>query len=330
MKKRMFTLAILAFFVLSLLVGCIQAEQKRTPSDTKPEEVRIAAMKGPTAIGLVKAVEDNKNNEEVSYDLQIYGSSDNIVTGLQKGEIDIACVPCNLASVLYHNGNQSIQIAAVNTLGVLYVVENGNTVHSLADLSGKTVYSTGKGTTPEYSLNHLLEKNGINDVTVEFRSESAEIATILASDTPIVAVLPQPYVTTAQMQNEKLRVAVSLSEEWDKLNDGSSLVTGVVVVRKEFAQKYASFLDQFLEEYRNSAAYANSHVEDTAKLVESYGIFPAKVAEKAIPQCNITFMSGADMKASVSGYLQVLYDSNPKSIGGSLPDDAFYYMPFSK
>ena len=330
MKKRMLALVLSVVLVVSALVGCKTDTEAPTPSDAAPETVHIATMKGPTAIGLVKAVEDNKENKETSYDFQIYGTSDNIVTGLQKGEIDIACVPCNLASVLYHNANQSIQVAAVNTLGVLYVVENGDTIHSLADLAGKTIYSTGKGTTPEYSLTYLLEKNGIKDVTVEFRSESAEIATMLASDEPIIAVLPQPYVTTAQMKNEKLRVAVSLSEEWDKLNDGSSLVTGVVVVRKEFSQKYAAFLDRFLEAYRDSAAYANSHVAETAVLVESYGIFPAKVAEKAIPQCNITFLSGEQMKTSVSGYLKVLYDSNPKSVGGSLPDDVFYYMPSSK
>ena len=227
-------------------------------------------------------------------------------------------------------GEERQAVAAVNTLGVLYVVTTGDDITSVADLAGKTIYTTGKGTTPEYVLNYVLTQNGLTpgeDVTIEYMSEATEVlAAMQASSGYPVAMLPQPYVTTAQMQMEGLKVALDMTEEWDKVSPDSALVTGVVVARKEFVEQNEAAFNEFLEDYKASTEFVNANVDEAAALVAGYEIVPKEpIAQKALPECNITFISGADMKAKVSGYLKVLYDQNPEAVGGTLPDDAFYY-----
>ena len=239
-------------------------------------------------------------------------------------------MPCNLAGVLYNKTGGAVEVAAVNTLGVLYVVTTGDDITSVADLAGKTIYTTGKGTTPEYVLNYVLTQNGLTpgeDVTIEYMSEATEVlAAMQASSGYPVAMLPQPYVTTAQMQMEGLKVALDMTEEWDKVSPDSALVTGVVVARKEFVEQNEAAFNEFLEDYKASTEFVNANVDEAAALVAGYEIVPKEpIAQKALPECNITFISGADMKAKVSGYLKVLYDQNPEAVGGTLPDDAFYY-----
>ena len=221
---------------------------------------------------------------------------------------------------------------AINTLGVLYMVESGDTIHSVEDLRGKTIYASGKGATPEYALNYILEQNGIDpakDVTIEWKSEHSECVAALNASENAIAMLPQPFVTTAQSKNSNLRVALDLTEEWDKLQENaespSTLVTGVVVARTEFIEQNPQAVEDFLKHYQESVDYVNKSVNEGAALVGKYDIVTEAVAQKAIPECNITFISGNEMKEKLSGYLSVLNDQNAKSIGGKLPADDFYY-----
>lgn len=305
-------------------------------SESQPVAARtsfeIASLKGPTTIGMVKMMSDSQaGNTKHDYKVTMYGSADEIVPKIVNGDVDVAAVPANLASVLYNKTKGGIKIAAINTLGVLYMVENGEQVSSIADLKGKTIYTTGKGTTPEYVLRYLLNENGIDpdkDVTIEFKSEATEVAALLASDAHIIAMLPQPFVTTAQSKNEKIRIALDMTEEWNKTvgEAKSALVTGVVIVRKEFLEKNQAAFDEFLAEYQASTEYVNGNVDEAAKLVGGYDIVPEAVAKKAIPLCNIKFVSGAQMQKMVGGYLSVLFEQNPESVGGTLPDAEFYYV----
>jgi len=219
-------------------------------------------------------------------------------------------------------------LLAVNTLGVLYIVEKGDTVNSFSDLRGKTIYATGKGSVPEYVLKYLLTGNGIdpeNDVSIRWKSEPAEVVALMGEEGSGIAMLPQPYVTVAKGQLEGLRVCADLTEEWEKLDNGSVLITGVLAARKEFVDKHPDELEKFLREYSQSVEFVNSEVAQAARLIEEFGIFKAAVAEKAIPECNITYMAGEKMKSAVQGYLKVLFDQNPKAVGGSLPGNDFYY-----
>ena len=201
---------------------------------------------------------------------------------------------------------------------------------SVADLKGKTLYATGKGTTPEYALNHILTENGLEpgvDVTIEYKAEATEVVSALAAaGEGALAMLPQPYVTTAQMQMDTLNVLLDLTEEWNKVSPDSALVTGVLVVQKDFAEQNPELMSDFLADYQASVEWVNTNTAEAAALIADYGIVPkAAVAEKALPQCNITFVSGAEMKQQVSGYLQVLMDADAASVGGALPGDDFYY-----
>ena len=237
-------------------------------------------------------------------------------------------MPSNLASVLYNNTNGGVKVAMINTLGILYVVEAGDTVNSVADLKGRTVYSSGKGATPEYSVDYILSQNGIDpetDVTVEFKSEHTELAAALQSGTADLAVLPEPFVTTVLAGNDNLRVALNLNEEWDKVSDGSGMVTGVLVVRSEFAEQHPDELTALLEAYEQSVNFVNENPAEAAAIIEQNGIAKAAVAEQAIPKCNIVFISGNEMRTKVEGFLEILFDMNPKAVGGALPGDDFYY-----
>lgn len=291
------------------------------------EQINVAALKGPTAMGMVWLMD---NDELGNYTLA--AAADEVTPKLVQGELDIAAVPANLASVLYNNTEGGVQVLAVNTLGVLYIVESGDTVQSVEDLRGKTIYSSGKGSTPEYALNYMLSQNGIDpetDVTIEWKSEHSECVAALAAEENAIAMLPQPFVTTAQTKNENIRVALDLTEEWEKLSSTSenpaTLITGVVVARKEFCDEHPELVEEFLAAYEQSVDYALTDVDGAAALIGSYEIVTEEVAKKALPYCNITFIKGAEMKEKLSSYLNTLFEQNPKAVGGTLPADDFYY-----
>lgn len=321
---------VFVIFLLSMMIvaGCT----KDADPAINETQIRIAALKGPTAIGMVKIMEDASAGDAANdYTFTIAGTADEISAGLIKGEFDVAAVPCNLASVLYNKTEGQVLLAGINTLGVLYIVETGDSIQSVEDLRGKTIYSTGLGTTPQYTLNYILNSYGIDpeqDVTIEYKTEATEVAAVLSEASDAVAMLPQPYVTTVIMNNDKVRIALDVAEEWDAVSDDqSAVVTGVVVVRKEFLEGNPEAFNTFLEEYKGSTEYVNDNIKDAAALVEKFDIFKAAIAEKAIPDCNITFINGSEMKEKVSGYLTNLFEQNPKSIGGKIPAEDFYYIP---
>ena len=340
MKKT--TSILLIFMLLLTLCACGNGNTKNistsspkaesstnTPTKREPVTFKIHSLKGPTTIGITKLMADSEAGKTTdTYNVTMHGTADEIAAGMIKGDVDVALVPVNLASVLYQKTKQSVTVAAINTLGVLYVVETGDSVHSITDLKGKTIYSTGKGTTPEFALNYILTANGINpekDVTIEYKSESTEVVATLQNSENAIAVLPEPYVTTASIKNPKIHSVLNLSEEWDKVSkDGSGMVTAVVLVRNEFLEANKEAFKEFMTEYKKSVDWVNGNVSDAAALCEKYDIVPAAVAKKAIPNCNITFITGEEMKTKVSGYLSVLKEANPASIGGSLPEDNFY------
>lgn len=302
--------------------------ESSVPDHTEPNkaEVRIVALKGPTAMGLTKMVEEG--NSGLDYKLEIKAAPEEISPMVAQGTADIFCVPANLASVLCNKTEGKVKAIAINTLGVLYICEKGETVKSVSDLKGKTIYSAGKGSTPEYALNFILKNNDIDpekDVTIEWKSEHAECLEAMLKGENCVAMLPQPFVTTAQTKNDAVKVVLDLNKEWDALGVDSSLITGVAIVRSEFAEKMSGELNNFLKHYGQSVEFVNNNVDEAAALIEKYDIVPAAVAKKAIPNCNIVCITGSEMKNKLSGYLKVLFDNDPKAVGGTLPDDSFYY-----
>lgn len=307
-------------------------EEKPAEKPTEKTKVNLAALSGPTALGMLELLEQNEKGEAANdYQVTLATAPDEVVAKVVSGELDIAAVPTNVAATLYNKTQGGVQLAALNTMGVLYIVEAGESIQSVADLKGKTIYSTGQGSTPEYALNLVLEKNGMTageDVTVVYKTDNSEIAPLLASGEAQVALLPQPFVTSVIGQNETLRVALDMTEEWDKATDGASgLTMGCVVVRTEFAQQNKKALDLFLDEYERSVQTVTSAegLEHAAQLAEQYNIVKAPVARKAIPACNIVFVQGEQMQQIAGGFLEVLYQANPKSVGGKLPDANFYY-----
>lgn len=286
-------------------------------------EIRIAALKGPTGMGMVKLA-DKQNY--LNYTVSIEASPDALNPRIISGEVDVAAVPVNLASVLYNKLDGDISVLAVSTLGVLYVVEAGSEVNSVADLAGKTVYATGQGATPEYILNYLLDKNGVaGSVEVNYVGEHAALATMLADGSAEIGMLPEPNVTSTLAGNDNLRIALNLTEEWNKVCS-TELVQGVVIARKSFVNEHPEAIEQFLREYEKSSAFVNENIDEAAKLIVDAGILGnVEIAKKAIPNCNISFSKGEAMHKAVEGMLTVLFEANPKSIGGKLPDKDFYY-----
>lgn len=286
-------------------------------------EIRIAALKGPTGMGMVKLA-DKQNYP--NYTVSIEASPDALNPRIISGEVDVAAVPVNLASVLYNKLDGDISVLAVSTLGVLYVVEAGSEVNSVADLAGKTVYATGQGATPEYILNYLLDKNGVaGSVEINYVGEHAALATMLADGSAEIGMLPEPNVTSTLAGNDNLRIALNLTEEWNKVCS-TELVQGVVIARKSFVNEHPEAIEQFLREYEKSSAFVNENIDEAAKLIVDVGILGnVEIAKKAIPNCNISFSKGEAMHKAVEGMLTVLFEANPKSIGGKLPDKDFYY-----
>jgi len=323
------TAVALSFAMLgALLTGCGsgKAEEKVT--------VKVGALKGATTLGLLP-LEDKAANGEAgeNYEFSMMTAADELLPMMIKGELDIALLPSNVASILYQKTNGGVTVIDINTLGVLYMVSGDSSVTGVENLAGKTIYLTGKGTTPDYVLHYILSGNGMDadsDCTLEYKSEATEVAALLAENPDAIGLLPQPFVTAACAQNDALSVILDMNAEWEKLQgeDGSRLVTGVTVVRNEFLQEHENAVATFMEEHQASAQSMNSDVENGAKLAAASEIIAKEpIALKAIPKCNITYIDGADMKQALSGYLEVLYEQNPESIGGALPGDDFYYVP---
>lgn len=321
MKKNLMKriVAIITAAVMLFSLAAFAACSKKQ-DDT---EIRIAALKGPTGMGMVKLA-DKQNYP--NYTVSIEASPDALNPRIISGEVDVAAVPVNLASVLYNKLDGDISVLAVSTLGVLYVVEAGSEVNSVADLAGKTVYATGQGATPEYILNYLLDKNGVaGSVEVNYVGEHAALATMLADGSAEIGILPEPNVTSTLAGNDNLRIALNLTEEWNKVCS-TELVQGVVIARKSFVNEHPEAIEQFLREYEKSSAFVNENIDEAAKLIVDVGILGnVEIAKKAIPNCNISFSKGEAMHKAVEGMLTVLFEANPKSIGGKLPDKDFYY-----
>lgn len=323
MKKL---LMVCLLFVM-ILVGAVGCGKKKEESTT----IRVGGMKGPTSMGLMFLQEKDANGQALEdYEFQMVTAADELLPLMIKGELDIALVPANVAAILYQKTEGQVSVIDINTLGVLYMVSGDTGIEKVTDLKGKTIYLTGKGTTPDYVLNYILSANNmLEEVKLEYKSEATEVAALLAEQSDAIGLLPQPFVTVACMQNDKLQVVLDMNEEWTKLQgeDGSRMVTGVTVVRNEFLEKYPNAVKNFLQEHKESADAINQDVKKGAELVVNAGIIAkAPVAEKAIPKCNITFIEGEEMKNALSGYLEVLFEQNPTAVGGKLPEDGFYYV----
>ena len=288
------------------------------------EPLRVAALKGPTAMGLVKLMWDSEGGEDYAFTLA--ASPDAVLPGLLRGELDIACLPVNLAPILYASTSGAVLATGINTLGVLYILERGESIARLSDLSSRKLYASGKSSTPEYVLAHLLNKTGTVDVDIQWKAEHSEVLAALLNDPRGLALLPQPFVTVAQGQNPDIRVALDLNREWEALGEGS-LITGVTLVRAELFAGNPDVVSRFLNDYEASAAYVNANHKEAAALVERYGILAAGAAEKALPYCGITSITGKEMQALLTRFYAALFAQNPDSVGGTLPDAGLYAIP---
>ena len=319
-------LSIAVIVSLAVLAGCgAKAEEK--------VDIRVGGLKGPTSMGLLFLQEMNKSgNAKENYEFTMVTAADELLTMMVKGELDIALLPANVASVLYNKTEGGISVIDINTLGVLYMVSGDESIQVPADLKGRTVYLTGKGTTPDYVLHYIMQGNGLTDtdITLEYKSEATEVAAVLAENPDAVGLLPQPFVTAACAQNEALCVVMDMNAQWIALQgeDGSRMVTGVTVVRNAFLEENEEAVKTFLQEHKESTEGINADVQKGAELAVAAGIIAKEpIAMKAIPKCNITYIAGEEMKRALSGYLSVLFEQDPKSVGGALPADGFYYGP---
>ena len=326
--KKIAIIIVSLIALIAIVAGIVFAMGSSSKEAVK---VRVGSMKGPTSMGLLYLMEDAEAGETKNdYEFQMVTAADELLPLMIKGEMDIALVPANVASILYNKTEGGVCVIDLNTLGVLYMVSGDASLQNITDLKGKTIYLTGKGTTPDYVLQYILSENGMSaaDCTLAYKSEATEVAALLAENPDAIGLLPQPFVTSACMQNEALSIIFDMNEEWEKVQGegGSRMVTGVTVVRKEFLEENEAAVKAFLADHEESAAAINADPAGGAALVVEAGIIAKEpIAQKAIPFCHIVSITGEDMKQSLSGYLQVLFDQSPEAVGGNLPGEDFYY-----
>ena len=291
--------------------------------------MRVGTLKGPTTIGLVSLMDKaEKGESEGNYEFTM-DTADVFMTSVVAGDLDLVTIPANVASIWCNKLEGAVTVVDVNTLGVLYMLSADDSITSISDLAGKTIVTTGKGNSPEWVLRYLLTANGVSedDVTIEYASEATEALALLSSGTAQIGLLPQPFVTAAMMQNDKLRIALDLNNEWSAVSEGSALVTGVTVVRNEVLAQNREMVNIFLEEASHGVKQVNEDPAAAAELIVNMGIVAkAPIAEKAIPYCNLVCITGEEMKTMLSGYLETLYNQNDKAVGGAMPADAFYFV----
>lgn len=353
MKKLFKFITILSLFVfIGLITSCGSKEKVDEKKDTKTQEninknsednsknnkeskeekkldrkIVLRAVNGPTAIGFSKFVEDNTGKNVSKFEYEKAALAQEVVNSFIKGEIDMAAVPANLASTLYNKTNGNVQVASVNTLGVVYIVDNIGTIKKISDLKGKTVMVPAKGQTPEYILKDILSKSGLKigeDVKIEYKNQPNEVAAAFNSGKEVVALLPEPFVTVVKMKNKKVNVSLDLNKIWKELNK-TEIVTGVLIVNKEFAEKHKDLVVEFLEKYKSSIEFVKNNREEASKIIEKQGIVKAPVAQKALEKLNIAYLDGDDLNMNLNNYLEILFKLEPKSIGGKVPPQDFYF-----
>jgi NitT/TauT family transport system substrate-binding protein len=333
-----FKKALTVLLVIALMFAFTACQKQPAPVDQPGEQepqqktlIRVATLKGPTGMGMVHLMESNEEgNTALDYEFEVLGSPDDLVGKIISGEVDVATVPTNLAMVLYNRTQGQIQLAAVNTLGVLYLLENGDSIQSVEDLKGKTVFTTGKGASPDYMLRNILKKNNLEedkDVILEYKLQHTELAAAMAAGDVKIGLLPQPHVTTAMMRNKDLRIALDLTQEWKKvMGENSKLIMGTLIVQKSFAQENKEAFNKFLDEYKESVAFVNSKQQEAAALMEKFEILPnAQVALRAIPYSSIVFIDAMEAKEQLDELYQILFEFDPRSVGGKLADGDFFY-----
>lgn len=335
MKKLL--AVILTLTMLFALCSCGNTDKSKDESQSKgdtvvAEEMNVYVLSGPTGIGAVNLwAKSDSGNTQNKYHFSCVSANDEIVAAVSKGDADIAAVATNMAAALYNKTDGNVEVIAVNTLSVLSMLVKNDEIKSLDDLKGKDIYAPGQGANPEYILRYILSGNGIDpdkDVNIHFVAEGSELMSVWASDPSAVILAPQPVATSLLVNNkDDAKVIFDMSDEWNKIADDSKLMMGCAIVRKDYLKEYPDAVKLFLEEYKESVMTAVNDPESTGTLCESYGIIPkAAIATKAIPSCGLTFVTGAEMKNDLSGYLSVMFNANPKSVGGSLPADDFYYV----
>lgn len=332
--RKVLILMIIIVLTLGTVVGCSPKNEsgQQTTGNENLEKVKIkvTTLKGPTGMGMAELMEKNELGEtDLDYEFTLLGSPDDLVGKILSGEVDVAAVPTNLALVLYNRTQGAIQLAAVNTLGVLYVVENGDSINSVEDLRGQSIYSSGKGAAPDFVFNYILNGNNLTphkDVIIDYKLQHSELAAALVAGDVKMGLLPQPHVTTALMQNPNLRIALDITAEWNKLTGDRQLPMGSIIVQKEFAKNNKEAFNLFLDEYKQSVSFVNENNEEASELIEKFEILPkAAIAKEAIPLSNIVYIDAQDAKAYLEEFYQVLFDFDQKSIGGKLPDEGYYY-----
>ncbi len=332
--KKILSLALAALMVVSL-AACGNTNNVSSIPEATDDAVKldvacnVYAIKGPTGVGMVSLMEKAAGGEAgLDYNFNLVGANEEIVAKITNKEADIAAVATNLASTLYNKTNGGISVLAINTQGVLSLITKGEEITSIADLKGKTIYSTGQGANPEYIINYILKNNGLTvgtDVTVEFVSQPTELVAKVVGNEKAIVVAPQPVATAITVKDQNAKIALDINDEWSKLND-NDLVMGCIIARNEYIEENPEAVKLFLKEYEASINAVNSDPEAAAALCEQYEIVtPAAVAKKAIPYCNLVFQDGKELKNNLSAYLNFLYESSPASIGGALPSDDFYY-----
>lgn len=326
--KKIFSIILCVAMLLS--IGCTQVEPEaplNTPDNYTAVDIKIGALMGPTGMGISKLMDDSKNNKTANnYTFELFSAPTDVTGLIINGELDIAAVPTNLAATLYNKTKGQVQLLALNTLGVLYILEKGNTVNSIKDLEGKKIYSSGQASTPQYALDYVLKKNNIN-CEVEYFATHAELATQALSGNADIILIPEPQVSTILSKNADFRIAVDFNAAWDEATENKALFSmGCLAIRKDFAEKNPQAVEKFLEEYASSVKFVNENVEEGAKLIaENKIVADVNIAQKAIPNAKMVTISGDEMKEKTKTYLQILFESDPKSIGGALPGEDFYY-----
>ena len=308
-------------FLLAIAsLSCAAAQQT-------PSEIRIAGLKGPTSIGMLELIHDAPVLDGTATKFEIVTTPDLMVSRILSGSTDVAFLPINLAANLYAKG-VPIVLAATTGDGVIYLVTSLPGITTIRDLAGRKVYNAERGSTPEFVLDYLLERNGIdpvNGLTVDYSFSHIELAQQIAAGRIDTAVLPEPFATMAMAQNPKLHIAIDLQKAWEQaVGSSSPYPTSAMVVRRSVAEQHPALVSALLGAERQSIDWVNANPQEAGALAEKYIGLPAAIVARAMPRLNLRFVSAQASKTEVDRFLRILSSFSPASVGGKLPDAHFY------
>lgn len=331
MTRRIVALLTALILVFTLAACGKEPEPVTTTTEVYPdmlvrdEKINVACFRAGSAVSLTHA----RATKEDACVITFSNSVDEITSLIKSGKADIAALPLNTAAQLYNKTNGGIKIMSITALNSLYLVEKGDIIKKLSDFKGKTVVTSGKGTVFDYYLLYVLKESGIDpetDITIRYLDTYDDVvADAKGENSSGLCVVPCNYACEI-LYAEKGYDTVESFTNILKLKTEMVFAAECLAVRTEYLEAHPDLVEEFLDFADMSATFITSSARAGLYLIDAKLFADEEKALANVFNCNPVCIQGDELVTLASENLKFLYELDPDSVGGALPDENIYYV----